>query len=325
MNFLPRAGVGLLAFIVLAAFSAVAFGQKFPLHPLRMIAPVPPGGGVDIISRAVGQKLAENMGVSVIVDNRPGAAGVIGTDLLAKAPPDGYTLLMAYSAHATNPIFISKLPYDSIRDFASVTHIGYIPLLLVIHPSIPAASVKALIALAKARPGQLQYASGGIGGGPFMAGVLLRYMTKINIVHVPYKGNAPGLTDLLGGHVSMMFDTITTSLPHAKAGRLRMLAVTSSARSSLAPDVITMAEAGLPGFEVRAWFVVFVPAHTPRDIVQHLSLEMNKVLKDTGFRSRMASEGIELVGGTPEETDAFILAEMNKWKKVISETGMTAD
>ena len=321
MNLLARFSLSMMAAIGLGVLALAASAQGYPSRPLRIITPVPPGGGVDILARAVGQKLAENLGVAVIVDNRPGASAVIGTELLAKSSPDGHTLMMGYSAHATNPL-LYKLPYDTVKDFAAVVHVGYIPLLLVVHPSIAATSAKELIALAKARPGQLQFASGGA-GGPFFAGVLLKYMTGVDIVHVPYKGNAPALTDLLGGQVSMMFDTITTSVPHGKTGRLRMLAVTSAKRSALAPEVPTMSEAALPGFEVQAWFVVLVPSSTPRAIVMKLNAEINKAINDANFRSRMARDGVEFVGGTPEYADAFIRAEMNKWEKAIKATGMT--
>jgi len=290
-----------------------------------MICPSPPGGAVDFLSRTVGQKLAEGLGVSVIVDNRAGASAVIGSDLLAKSAADGYTLMMGYSTHATNPMFIKKLPYDSVRDFAGVALVGYIPLLLVVHPAVPATSVKDLIALAKAKPGQLQFAAGAAGGGPSMAGHMFRYLADIDIIRVPYKGNAPALIDLLGGRVTMMFDTIATSLVHAKTGRLRMLAVTSTQRSTLAPEMPTMAEAGLPGFDVRAWFAVMAPARTPRAILATLNAEINKAFKDPDFRSRLANEGVEIVGGTPEQTDAFIRSEMNRWQKIITAAGMTAD
>ncbi len=282
-----------------------------------MIAPSPAGGSVDILARTVGQYLAANLGVPVIVDNRVGASGVIGTELLAKSPPDGYTMMMGYSAHATNPIFIKKLPYDTLKDFSGVAHVGDIPLLLVVHPLVPAQSVRELIALAKARPGQLQFAAGATGGGPSMAGLLLNQLAGVDIVQVSYKGNAPAQVDLLGGQVTMMFDTINTSIALARAGRLRALAVTTLKRSSLAPELPTMAEAGLPGFDVRAWYAVLVPARTPRDIVQKLNVEINKALGDPAIRSRLTGDGIELVGGTPEAADAFIRAEMARWPKTI--------
>jgi tripartite-type tricarboxylate transporter receptor subunit TctC len=304
------AGIALCPLVAAAA-------ENFPSRPMRMIAPSPAGGSVDILARTVGQYLAASLGVPVIVDNRVGASGMIGTELLAKSPPDGYTMMMGYSAHATNPIFIKKLPYDTLNDFSGVVHIGDIPLLLVVHPSVPAQSVRELIALAKARPGQLQFAAGATGGGPSMAGLLLNQMAGLDIVQVSYKGNAPAQVDLLGGQVTMMFDTINTSIALARAGRLRALAVTSLKRSSLAPELPTMAEAALPGFDVRAWYAVMVPARTRREIVQKLNVEINKALNDPAIRSRLSGDGVELVGGTPEAADDFIRSEMARWPKII--------
>ena len=321
----PLHRLSLLALGGLAACPAFAADLQYPSRPLRMICPSPPGGAVDFLARTVGQKIAEGLGVTVVVDNRAGASAVIASELLVKSAPDGYTLMMGYSTHATNPMFIKKLPYDSVKDFAGVALVGYIPLLLVVHPAVPATSVQGLIALAKSKPGQLQYAAGAAGGGPAMAGQMFNYLAGVDVVRVPYKGNAPALIDLLGGRVTMMFDTIATSLVHAKTGRLRMLAVTSTQRSSLAPEMPTMAEAGLPGFDVRAWFAVMVPARTPRDIVGTLNAVIVKAFKDPEFRSRLSHEGVEVVGGTPEQTDAFIRNEMSRWRKVISAAGMTAD
>jgi tripartite-type tricarboxylate transporter receptor subunit TctC len=305
------------AIIALAIHSLAAEAQNFPARPMRMISPSPPGGSVDLLARTVAQYLAQRYGVPVIVDNRVGASAVIATELLAKSAPDGYTLMLGYSTHATNPIFIRKLPYDTLKDFSGVVHVGDIPLLLVVHPSVAATSVRELIALAKARPGQLQFAAGAAGGGPSMAGLLLRQSAGIDIVQVSYKGNAPALTDVLGGQVTMMFDTINTSIALARAGRLRALAVTSRKRSTLAPELPTMIEAGLPGFDVRAWFFVLAPARTPRDIVRKLNADINQGLNDPNIRARLSADGVELVGGTPEEIDAFIRAEMARWPKII--------
>lgn len=320
MSFLTRQipAIAVAAF-VLGVVPAAA--QNYPSRPMRMITPSPPGGSVDFLSRTVSQHLARTYGVPVIVDNRAGASGVIGTELLAKSAPDGYTLMLGYSAHATNPIFIKKLPYDTLNDFAGVVHVGDIPLLLVVHPSVPATSARELIALAKARPGQLQFAAGATGGGPSMAGLMLRQLAGVDVVQVSYKGNAPALTDLLGGQVTMMFDTINTSISLARAGRLRPLAVTSPRRSSLAPELPTMIEAGLPGFDVRAWFGVLAPARTPRDIVQKLNAEINRGLADPATRARLTGDGVELAGGTPAEFDQFIRAEMTRWPKVIKIDG----
>jgi tripartite-type tricarboxylate transporter receptor subunit TctC len=302
-----------------------AWAQHYPDHPIKLIVPVPPGGGVDILSRAIGQKMSVSMGVPVVVDNRPGASAAIGTEALAKSPANGYTIMMGYSAHATNPLFNPGLPYDTKKDFMAIAQVGYIPLILVVPASSPANSVTDLIALAKAKPGQLQFASGGAGAGAHLSGELLKVTTGIDIIHVPYKGNAPALNDLLGGHVSMMFDTINTSLPHVKAGTLKALAVTSNKRSPLAPDVPTMIEAGLPGFEISAWYVLFAPANTPKDIMQRLNAEVNKAIKDPELRANLGAQGVELTGGTSEVADAFVMNEIERWAKIITTTGMKAN
>jgi tripartite-type tricarboxylate transporter receptor subunit TctC len=292
--------------------------QNYPARPLRVICPSPPGGSVDYLSRVFAQHLAARLGVPAIVDNRVGASAVIASEILVKAPPDGHTLMMAYSSHATNPIFMKSLPYDTLKDFSAVAHIGYIPLLLVVHPAVPATSVKELIALAKARPGQLTVAAGAQGGGPSMAAILLNKLAGVNVTQVSYKGNAPALVDVLGGQVTMMFDPINTSLPLARAGRLRMLAVTATQRASPAPELPTMIESGLTGFDVRAWFAILAPARTPRDIVQKLNGEVNQLIKDPAARARLSTEGVELTGGTPEQADAFIRAEMARWPKLVT-------
>ena len=322
MHALSRFGRIALLAIAGTLLPALVWAQHYPDHPIKLIVPVPPGGGVDILSRAIGQKMSVSMGVPVVVDNRAGASAAIGTEVLAKSRPDGYTIMMGYSAHATNPIFNPGLPYDTKKDFAAIAHVGYIPLILVVPTTSPANSVKELIALAKAKPGQLQFASGGAGAGAHLSGELLKVTAGVDIIHVPYKGNAPALNDLLGGHVSMMFDTINTALPHVKAGTLKALAVTSKTRSPLAPDVPTMIEAGLPGFEIIAWYVVFVPANTPKDIMQRLNAEVNKAVKDPELRATLGAQGVELTGGTPEEADAFVNGEIERWAKIIKTTGM---
>jgi tripartite-type tricarboxylate transporter receptor subunit TctC len=298
---------------------------SYPAKPIRIIVPVPPGGGVDILARAVGQKLSESLKVPVIPENKPGASAAVGTDLLAKSAPDGYTVMMAYTAHATNPYLNPSLPYDTERDFAAVALVGYIPLVLVVHPSVPVHSVKELIALAKARPGQLQFASGGAGAGAHLSGELFRSLAGVDVTHVPYKGNAPALVDLLGGQVTMMFDTVNTAMPHVKAGKLRLLATTTAQRSSMAPDVPTMIESGLPGFEVSAWYAVLAPAKTPRDVIARLNAEINKSLADPEMKARFAAQGVEFVGGSPEQAETFIRNEGARWRKIIKAAGMKAD
>ncbi len=315
----------LLATMSLGLQVTRADAQTYPSKAIRFVVPVPAGGGVDILTRVIGQKIAESMGVPVIPDNKPGASAAIGTEFVAKAAPDGYTIMMGYSAHATNPIFSPKLPYDTEKDFAAVVFVGYIPLILVTHPSFRANSVKELIALAKARPGEVQFASGGAGAGAHLSGELLKHLTGIDIVHVPYKGNAPALNDVLGGQVSIMFDTITTALPHVKAGKLKALAVTSAKRSPLAPELPTMIEAGLRDFDISAWYVVLAPAATPRDVIRKLNNEINRAMSDPELRSRMGTQGVEFAGGTPEQADAFIRSEIKRWRQIIKTTGMSAN
>ena len=305
--------------------SMPATGQAYPSKPIRFVVPVPPGGGVDFLTRVLGQKMAESMGVAVIPDNKPGASAAIGTDFVAKAPPDGYTIMMGYSAHATNPIFTPKLPYDVEKDFAAIVFVGYIPLILVTHPSFRANSVKELIALAKARPGEVQYASGGAGAGAHLSGELLKYLARVDLVHIPYKGNAPALNDVLGGQVSIMFDTITTALPHVKAQKLKALAVTSAKRSPLAPELQTMIEAGLPNFDISAWYIVVAPAAAPREVVLKLNAELNKAMGDADIRARMSAQGVEFAGGSPEQADAFIRSEIKRWRQIIKTTGMSGN
>jgi tripartite-type tricarboxylate transporter receptor subunit TctC len=322
MRTLSRLGPIALLAVLWTALPMPASAQQYPDRPIKLIVPVPAGGGVDILSRAIGQKMSISMGVPVIVDNRAGASAAIGTEVLAKSPPDGYTIMMGYSAHATNPIFNPNLPYDTKKDFAAIAHVGYIPLILVVPASSPVNSVKELIALAKAKPGELQFASGGAGAGAHLSGELLKVMAGVDIVHVPYKGNAPALNDVLGAHVSMMFDTINTALPHVKTGTLKALAVTSKERSSLARDVPTMIEAGLPGFEISAWYVMFAPAKVPKDIMQRLNAEVNKAIRDPELRASLGAQGVELTGGSSEEADAFVNGEIERWAKIVKATGM---
>ena len=317
------------AVIAVAAASMCALpaanAQRYPDHPIKLIVPVPPGGGVDILSRAIGGKMAQSMGQPVVVENKAGASAAIGTEALAKSPPDGYTIMMGYSAHATNPIFSSSLPYDTNRDFAAIAHVGYIPLILVVNASSPYMTVKDLIDAARAKPGQLQFASGGAGAGAHLSGELLKSTAGVDIVHVPYKGNAPALNDLLGGQVTMMFDTITTALPHVKSGKLRALAVTSPKRSPLAPELPTMIEAGLPGFDISAWYVVFAPANVPKDVIHRLNSEINKAIADPDMRKTLGEQGVEFTGGTPEEADRFVKGEIDRWAKIIKTRGMSAN
>ena len=316
---------GAAAAMALAA--APAFGQaaKYPNRPIKIIVPVAPGGGVDLLARSIGARMSERMGVPVVIDNRPGASMVIGTELLAKSAPDGYTIMMASTGHAINPAFNPRLPYDTIKDFAAIQYVSYIPLVLAVHPSVPANSVSELIALAKAQPGKLTFGIGATGAGSHLGGELLRLQAAIDIVGVPYKGNGPALNDLLGGQISMFFDIITTSLPHIRAGKLKALAVTSPKRSGLLPEVPTMIEAGLPGFEVSGWYMMIAPAGTPADIVGQLNAEITEAVKHPDVGARLASQGVEWVGGSPAQADAFLRSEMDRWGKFVKASGMKAE
>lgn len=307
---------------LLAVAAAAVHAQDYPNRQIRLIVPVPAGGGVDFLSRAIGQKLATNLNVPVVIENKAGASAAIGTAELAKSAPDGYTIMMAYSAHATNPIFNPNLPYDTTKDFAPIVFVGYIPLILVTQPTSGIDSVKTLIERARAKPGALSYASGGAGAGAHLSGELLKYLAKVDMTHVPYKGNAPALNDVLGGQVPIMFDTITTALPHVKSGRLKALAVTSSKRSALAPDVPTMIESGLPDFEISAWYMMLAPRGTPPAIVQRLNAEINKAMQDAELRDRLGNQGVDLVGGSPEQADRFLRGEIERWARVAKTTGM---
>lgn len=312
----------LLAGVALIASGPTVHAQTYPSQPIRLIVPVPPGGGVDLLSRTIGQKMADNMGATLVVENKAGASAAIGTAELAKSAPDGYTIMMAYSAHATNPIFNPNLPYDTEKDFAPIVFVGYIPLILVTGSNSGFDSVKTIIEKARAKPGSIAYASGGAGAGAHLSGELMKYLEKIDLIHVPYKGNAPALNDVLAGQVPFMFDTITTALPHVKSGKLKALAVTSRKRSSLAPDVPTMIEAGLPDFEIYAWYMMLAPKGTPPEIVRRLNAEINKAMQDPDVRDRLGKRGVDFVGGTPEEADKFLRSEMERWARVAKTTGM---
>jgi len=320
-----RACFILLAAIAVANVHAQAPGANYPAKQIRVIVPFPAGGPTDAIARAIGQKLSETWGQPVIVDNRPGAGGNIGTELAAKSPADGYTLFIGTVANAINQSLFAKLPFDFVRDFAPVTQNYVTGLILAVHPSLPAHSVKELIALAKAHPGQLSYSSSGVGGTPHLAGELFNSMAGVTMVHVPYKGSAPAMADLLGGHIQLTFDNMLTVLPQVKAGKLRGLAVTMTTRSPLTPELPTVAEAGLKGFEVKSWNGVVVPAGTPKEIIARLNGEIVRILRQPDLREKFLVQGVELVPTTPEEFGAFIKQDIAKWAKVIQLSGARAE
>jgi tripartite-type tricarboxylate transporter receptor subunit TctC len=290
---------------------------------VRVIVPSTAGGGADITARIFSQPLGKALGQNFVVDNRPGAANIIGTELVAKAPPDGYTLLLGTTGPlANNPLLYAKLPYDSLKDFAPISNVANSAFVLVVHPSLPVKSVKELVALAKARPGQLSYASWGHGSSTHLATVLLTTMTSISIVHVPYKGSGNAMPDMLAGNVQMAFDSLLSSVPHIGGGRLRPLGVSALKRSAVLPEVPTLVEAGLEGFEAGSWYGFLAPAKTPREIVTKLHAEIMKALKLPEVQERMASLGAEPIGNTPAQFDEQIRRDLAKWGKVVQAAGI---
>lgn len=310
--------------VVLVAMAAHA-AETFPSRPIRLISPFAAGGGNDMISRAVAQALTRNLGHSVVVDNRPGANTIIGMELVAKSPPDGYTLIMTGSTVAINATLHANLPYDSLRDFAAVTQIAATPLIVAVHPSLPVASVRELIALAKARPGELNFPSAGVGNVSHLAGELFNVMAGVRLVHVPYKGSAPATADLLAGRVSVVFNSAFAMLPFVKSGRLRALAVSGRARSALLPAVPTVNEAGVPGYDASTWYGLLAPAATPRAVIDRLQAETVKALTADDVRRRLIEDGLEPVGSTPAEFGAYIRTEIAKWARVISVAGIAIE
>lgn len=305
---------------------ALAVAQPYPAKPIRIVVPFPPGGIADLFARIIGQKFSETWGQPGVVENRPGAGGNIGAELVAKSAPDGYTLVTgSIGTHAVNVSLFRKLPYDPIRDFAPVSLIMEAEGLLVVHPSVPVKTVKELIALAKARPGQIAYASAGYGTAAHLAGELFKSMARVDMVHVPYKGNVPAITDLIAGQTSLLFATMPTVLPQVQAGRLKALAVTSSARAPAAPELPTIAEAALPGYSVTNWIGVFAPAGTPRDIVVKLNGEIVRIMQAPDIQKRLANEGAKFSPWTPDQFAAFVKAELAKWAKVVKEAGIRVD
>jgi tripartite-type tricarboxylate transporter receptor subunit TctC len=320
-KYFPAVGSGLVAqFFVLAAFTAHA--QAYPDKLVKIIVPYAAGGAVDIVARSIGQPLSEALKQPVIIDNRPGAGGNIGMEMAAKAAPDGYTLLMASNAIATNMALFPKLTFDGRRDFAPVAKIGYAPLVIVVPASSPAKSLKDLIAMAKAEPGKLTYATAGNGSSGHLAGELLKSTAKIDVVHVPYKGGAPAITDLVGERISFMPINAVEVINHIRSGRLRALAVASDKRFPLLPDVPTVPEAGLPGYEATVWWGLVSPAKTPRDIISKLNAETNKALAEPAIAKKLGELGVVVTPGTPEQFGAFINAQTDLWSGVIKSGGI---
>jgi tripartite-type tricarboxylate transporter receptor subunit TctC len=311
------------AFLLLA--TACAFAQSYPTRAVRIIVPFPPGGGTDIISRTVAQKLSETWSQPVVVENRGGANGIIGTDLGAKSKGDGYTLLVVIATHAINPSLYTKLPYDTGKDFAPVTLMAQYPFIITIHPSLPARNVKEFIALAKRRPGQLSYASSGNGSGPHLGFELFKTMANIDVVHVPYKGAGPANVDLIAGQVQVFLNNFLAAMPYIKSGRIRVLAVTSAERSQAMPELPTVAESGLPGYEVIGWYALLAPAGTPQAIITKVHADTAAALKVPAVHNRLTSEGAEPVGSPPEAFSKFLAAEIAKWARVAKAAKITPE
>jgi tripartite-type tricarboxylate transporter receptor subunit TctC len=308
---------------ILAAVAGAALAQAgYPNRPVRIVVPSSPGGGTDILTRLLTPQLTERLHQQVVVDNRPGAGSIIGNELVSRAAPDGYTLLMGISTLAILPSMHKKLPYDALRDLAPITQAIAAPNVLVVHPSLPVRSVKELIAFARKRPGDLSYASAGLGTNPHLCMELFLNMAQVKMVHVPYKGLGPAIIDLVAGHVVVATATMLTGLPQIRSGRLRGLGVTGSARSSVLPDLPTIAEAGVPGYEAGQWYGLFAPARTPANIISQLHAAMAGALKASAIREKMASDGVQPVGSTPDEFARFMRAETDKWGKVARAAGI---
>jgi tripartite-type tricarboxylate transporter receptor subunit TctC len=330
MTAIPPAATRFLAAIIVAclmpaAAVAAQADAQYPSKPIRLIVPQPPSGTVDMLARMIGQKLAEALRQQVVIDNRGGASGTIGSDLVAKAPADGYTILMTMTSHTTTPSMYAKLPYDAINDFVPVTMVTSAALILVVNPALPVQSIKDLVAYARARPGQLNFTSAAIGSGGHLAGELLKNMTAIAATHVPYRGTGPAIIALIANEVQFMFAGLLPAQAQVKVNRLRAIAVTSATRSSFMPDLPTVAESGLPGFEVVGWYGVLAPAATPSAIVNRLHAEIIKILAQPETRDRIAGEGAEVVGDTPAQFAAFLKADIARWAPLIKQSGARLD
>ena len=315
-----------LAGSVLALYSGFAPAQStWPAKPIRFIVPFPAGSGTDIIARQVALKLSDSLKQQVVIDNRPGASTIIGTEIVAKSPPDGYTIIIASNNHAINSALFPKLPFDPVKDFAAVGQLAILPFVLVVHPSLPITSVKDLIALARANPGKLTYASTGNGTPPHVAGELLKQLAKIDVVHIPYKGSAAALTDVIAGQVPFMFANTLSSIQYVRAGRLRAVAVGAKKRITIAPELPTVIESGLPGFDVSLWAGVLAPAGTPPDIIARLNREIVAVLAMADVKEKLMAEGAVVMPSTPEEFGALIVSEIDRLGKIARAAKMRID
>jgi len=310
--------------LVLCGGPAVA--QPYPTKPVRLVVGFAPGGATDVVARIVAQRLGEAWNHSVVVENRPGASGMIGAELVARSAPDGHTLLVSpQTSMAVAPNIFQKITYDPVRDFASVTIAGSAPMLVVVHPSLPARTFRELLAVIRARPGQITFGSGGVGTGPHMAGELLNTQLKLGMTHVPYKGESPAIVDVAGGQIPLVLGTLPAVLPLVNGKRLRGLAVTTAQRTTLAPQFPTIAEAGVEGFDASVWLGLFAPAAVSREIVNRLHADLSRLLTTADAREKLAQQGVEFVGNTPEQFSAFLKAELAKWSRVVREAGIRPD
>jgi len=313
-----------LAMACVSAYAQSASAQNYPAKAVRIVVGYPPGGPTDVLARIVAQKLTESWGQQVLVDNRPGASGMIGAEVTVRAAPDGYTLLMVPVTYAVTPSLYRKMNYDAVKDLAPVAQVAAAPFILVVHPTLPVKTVKDLIVLARSRPGQLNYASASTGGMPHLAGELFNTMTGVKMAHIPYKGAAPATTDLLSGQVSLMFNNMLSAMPHVKNNRLRAIAVTSTKRSAAVPELPTIAET-VAGYEASGWYAALAPAATPRELITRLNNDMNRVMKMPDVTQRLAGDGVEAVGTTAEQFGRYLQQEIVKWGKVVITSGAKVD
>jgi len=318
-----RATLFPVAFVLSCAHAADT--GPYPAKPIRLIVPFAPAGSADALARTIQPALSEALGQTLVIDNRPGASSTIGTDMAAKAAPDGYTLVLVTTTHTVNPSLIAKLPFDTVKDFAPVSLVVSQPNILVVHPSVAAKSVKELVAMAKGKPGGMNFASGGNGSSPHLSGELFNIVAGTRITHIPYKGSGPGVTDLLGGHVQMMFAGPLALEQHIKSGRLRPLALADKRRSTILPDVPTMAEAGFPGVETGTWYGILAPARTPPAVVAHVQREIVRILQAADLKTRILNQGVDIVASSPADFEKFIIAEVAKWSRVVKAAGVRAD
>ena len=315
-------------FVLLAVatiVSSTSHAQQYPTRPVRFISPYPPGGGNDTLLRILGEKLGEQLGQRVIVDNRPGANTIVGTELLVKSPPDGYTFILLPNSFATNPSFYPKLPYDTMKDLAPVGQIAQSPQMIVAHPSVPVKTVKELLAMARAKPGLLSYGTSGNGSTGHLAGTLLSMMTGVQLTHIAYKGTAPAVNELIGGHIPLMISSMISTLPHVRSGKLRIIALTTGKRSQAIPEVPTIAESGVPGYDATLWYGVLAPARTPDAIIKRMSAELAATLRNPEVAEKLSTQAVEPYHTSPEQFAALIRTELEKWSKVIRASGVKAD